>query len=230
MTLRPALLATLALAALASGCATPATGPQADPNLAATPLDAWQTQVKVVAAPEVIRLAPHRTGLSANQAQALAGFADAWRQSQSREILLRAPVGGPNADGASRVAWEAQERLVGLGVPPGAIRMSTYDAGGDPGAPVMIGFDRFVADVPACGNWRNLSHSNDNRVHDNFGCAVTANMAVQIANPEDMLEPRGLTPPDAQQRGVMFEKYRKGEATGSAWDDMSKGSVSQVVN
>lgn len=229
MTLRPALLAAFAVAALTAACATPAAGPQTDLTIA-TPLDAWQSRVKVVAAPEVIRLAPHRTGLSTNQAKALEGFAGAWRQAQAREILLRAPVGGPEAGGASRVAWEAHDRLIALGVPPGAIRMTTYDAGGDPGAPVMIGFDRFYADVPACGDWRNLSHSNDNRVHDNFGCAVTANMAIQVANPEDLLEPRGMTPADSQQRGVMFDKYRKGEATGSAWDEKATGSVSQVVN
>ncbi|MBI1405561.1 MAG: pilus assembly protein CpaD [Caulobacter sp.] len=226
--LRPALLATLAAAALLAGCAT-ASGPQADPTIA-TPLDAWDREVKVSAMPEDIRLAPHETGLSANQATALEGFVRSWMMAQAREIVVRAPDSGPNARGANRVAWDARDRLLSLGVPANRITMSAYDSGGEDAAPVVISFNRYAVEVPKCGNWRNLSSNADNRVYDNFGCAVTANMAAQVANPEDLLRPRDMTPTDAQERATVFDKYRKGEATGAARDAKASGAVSQVVN
>lgn len=221
-------LSALAVALLLAGCAT-ASGPQAE-NLAPTALDAWQNQVKVLPAPVDIRLAPHDTGLSAPQAAALEDFVGQWLKAEGREILVRAPDSGPDARGANRVAWDARDRLLALGVPPTAIRMLAYEGGEAPRAPVVISFSRYVVEAPTCGAWRNLSHSSDNRVYDNFGCALAANMAAQIANPEDLLNPRDMTAADAQQRGVMFEKYRQGKATGSERDEKATGAVSQVVN
>ncbi|HYE45687.1 MAG TPA: CpaD family pilus assembly protein [Caulobacter sp.] len=223
------LLSALSAAALLAGCAT-ASGPQADP-MTATPLDAWNREIKVVPQPLDIRLAPHETGLSTNQAGALEGFVGAWTQAEAREIVVRAPDTGPSARGANRVAWDARDRLLSLGVPAGRIRMMAYDGDGDPRAPVVISFNRYTVDTPKCGSsWRNLSHSNDNRVHDNFGCAVSSNLAAQVANPEDLIEPRDMPLGDAQNRTVMFDKFRKGEATGSARDEVAKAAVSQVVN
>lgn len=222
------LLAAASAVAVLGGCAT-ATGPQAA-NDVPTPLDAWQREVKVSAIPQVLKLAPHPGGLSPNQVNALDGFASAFARAEAREVTIRAPGGGPTAKGGSRVAWEARERLSTSGVPFDRIRLELYDSGGDPGAPVMISYNQYVAEVPSCGVWDNLSRSGDNRVYSNFGCAVTANMAAQVANPEDLLGPRDMDPADAQARGTMFEKFRKGEATGSGRDEKASGSVSQVVN
>jgi pilus assembly protein CpaD len=226
---RNLLLSALSAAALLAGCAT-ASGPQADPTTA-TPLDAWNREIQVIPQPQDIRLAPHDTGLSTNQSTALEGFVGNWLDAEGREIVVRAPDTGPTARGANRVAWDARDRLLSLGVPAARIRMMAYDAGDDPKAPVVVTFNRYTVDTPKCGsNWRNLSHSNDNRVHDNFGCAVTSNLAAQVANPEDLISPRDMPLGDAQNRTTMFDKFRKGEATGSARDDVAKAAVSQVVN
>lgn len=228
MTPRILLLSALSAAALLAGCAT-ATGPQVDPTTA-TPLDAWGKEVKVLAQPQDIRLAPHDTGLSTNQSNALEGFVGNWLDAEGREIVVRAPDTGPSARGANRVAWDARDRLLSLGVPANRIRMQAYDGGDDPRAPVVVSFNRYVVETPKCGTWRNMSHSNDNRVYDNFGCAVTSNLAQQVANPEDLIEPRDMPLGDAQNRTTMFDKFRKGEATGSARDEVAKAAVSQVVN
>jgi len=50
------------------------------------------------------------------------------RPATAGELADETPVAYSTTDAAGR--------FVLLGVPPGAIRMSTYDAGGDPGAPV----------------------------------------------------------------------------------------------
>jgi pilus assembly protein CpaD len=222
-------LAILAAAALLAGCATaPGTGPQSDPR-SRNLLEAWENEVKVTAVPQDIRLAPHDGGLSVNQAAALEGFVTSWMQAEAREIVIRAPDAGPDARGANRVAWDARDRLMALGVRPSQIRMAAYD-GAEPRSPVVLSYSNYVAQVPTCGTWRDLTKSGDNGVYDNFGCAVAANMAAQVANPEDLLGPREMTAADAQERGQMFEKYRKGAATGSARDEKANATVSQVVN
>jgi pilus assembly protein CpaD len=58
---------------------------------------------------------------------------------------------------------------------------------------------------------------------------VTANMAVQIANPADLAHPRASTPIDMQRREVMLDKYRKGQVTSSDKDDQAKGVISNVA-
>jgi pilus assembly protein CpaD len=228
MTPRILLLSTLSAAALLAGCAS-ASGPQAQLT-SGTALDAWSREVKVVAEPQDIRLAPHETGLSVNQANALEGFVGDWMRAEARDIVVRAADTGPGARGANRVAWDARDRLVSLGVPAGKIRMMAYDGEGDPKAPVVLSFNRYAAEVPQCGAWRNLSHSNDNRAYDNFGCALTANMAAQVANPQDLVSPRDTQPVEGGSREAMYEKFRKGEATGSKRDEKASGQVSQVVN
>jgi pilus assembly protein CpaD len=59
---------------------------------------------------------------------------------------------------------------------------------------------------------------------------VTANIAAQVANPEDLLGPRAETPIDSGRRATVLDKYRKGELTSSAKDDQSSGVVSKAVN
>jgi pilus assembly protein CpaD len=106
--------------------------------------------------------------------------------------------------------------------------MAAYD--GAPGAPILVGFTGFEAVVPQCGQvWNNLMATRDNRVQSNFGCAVTANMAAQIANPSDIVTPQPMDPADATRRSVVMGKYRAGEITSTARDSNSSGAISRVV-
>jgi pilus assembly protein CpaD len=59
---------------------------------------------------------------------------------------------------------------------------------------------------------------------------VTANIAAQVANPEDLLGPRPETPIDSGRRATVLDKYRKGEVTASAKDEQSNGIISKAVN
>lgn len=228
MTPRILLLSALSAAALLAGCAT-ATGPQATLN-EGTSFDAWSKEVKVVAIPQDIRLAPHETGLSVAQADALEGFVVNWMKAEGRGITVKASDTGPSARGSNRVAWDARDRLVSLGVPAGSIKMVAYDGVDDPRAPVIVSFNQFVAEVPRCGGWSNLTATNDNRAYDNFGCALAANMAAQVTNPEDLITPRDRQLAEGGSRDVMYDKYRKGEATGSKRDEKAETQVSKVVD
>ena len=130
----------------------------------------------------------------------------------------------------SRSSENARTFLVEQGVPASAIRLLGYDAKGDAAAPLVVGFLRYAVTLPDCGRtWTNIAHSMTNEVQPNFGCAVTANMAAQVANPADWARPTTLDPADAQRRAVVLDKYRKGELTSSEKDDNATGAVSSVV-
>ncbi|WP_340647349.1 CpaD family pilus assembly protein [Phenylobacterium sp.] len=179
---------------------------------------------------ETLALAVHAQGLSSNQADALIAFLDTWRDAGGGAITIQTPAAGADPSSAYRAGEATRSFLLGQGVSPSLIVMTGYDAAAEAGAPVRIAYTSYQAVVPRCGlQWTNISHSSRNEVQPNFGCAVTANMAAQIANPADLVQPADLGPSDAQRRVFALDKYRKGEVTSSAADDQAKGTVSSVA-
>ncbi|MES2034317.1 MAG: CpaD family pilus assembly protein [Pseudomonadota bacterium] len=218
------VLAALALA----GCATAVTSPPVAMT-APTALDTWASRVELQAEPEEIRLAAHDAGLSGNQARALADFHARWLQAEGGVITIAAPSNSGQPAGSYRVSADARTFLVTQGASPDQVRLIGYDAGGDPLAPVIVGFDRYVAVTPVCGGWRAATSTFTNEPQDGFGCAVSANMAAQVANPEDLARARAMTPADPGRRSVVFGKYRQGAATSTAKDEQASGAVSQSI-
>ena len=109
------------------------------------------------------------------------------------------------------------------------IRDRAY-AAPNPRAPVLAGFETLQAYVPQCGReWSSFRGSASNQANTNFGCATTANMAAQIANPRDILRPRDMTPPDGNRRATIFDNYRAGEATSAAQEPLVGQAVAQAV-
>lgn len=217
------LIAAAALLGLAA-CATKVPDRVAD---ARTPTEHFQPKVTV--SDQEIRLAIHAQGLSPNQAEALATFAADWRDAEGGTITLSAPGGGEQ-HAAFRTVEAARGVLLGQGVAADHITVVNYDAKGDPAAPLRVAYLRYRAQIPACGQtWTNVAHSSDNDVQPNFGCAVSANMAAQIANPADLSHPRATSAIDAQRREVVLDKYRKGQVTASDKDDQAKGVISNVA-
>jgi pilus assembly protein CpaD len=218
----------LALAALASlsACAS-AKAPDRIVQ-AKTPTEHYQA--KAEASQQEVQLAVHAQGLSGNQANALAQFAQDWAEAEGGTITLRAPTGGPDAGAAFRTVEGARSFLIDQGVPADRLVVAGYDAKGAPGGVLHISYEAYRAVVPACGQkWINIARSMTNEVQPNFGCAVTANMAAQVANPADLVRPQHSTPADANRRSVVLDKYRKGQITASEKDDQAKGVVSEAI-
>lgn len=188
-------------------------------------------QARAVAADQEIRLAVHAQGLSATQAEALSQFAQDWMEAEGGTITLSAPTGGPNAGAAFRTAEGARAFLIDQGVPGDRLVIAGYDGRAEPGPGVLkVSYTHYKAVVPSCGKtWTNIAHSATNDVQPNFGCAVTANMAAQIADPADLAHPRQSTPADAGRRAVVLDKYRKGQITSSEADDKAKGTISSAI-
>jgi pilus assembly protein CpaD len=223
------LLAAAGLAmTLLSACAS--SGDPQTAALAPTETAQWNDRVHVDAHPDEVLLALHAEGLSAAQNQALDGLVGRWLNTEAREIVVSAPTGGPSGEIAGRMAVSARQRLMAMGAPPAKVRIMGYDAAGAAGAPLKVGFLRYTAEIPKCGGWENVTSTRNNGAYENFGCAVTANMAAQVANPEDLLGPRASTPIDSGRRATVLDKYRKGEVTSSAKDTQSDGAVSKAIN
>jgi pilus assembly protein CpaD len=222
-TVTPALAAlfTLGLAACASEQRT-AAGP--DPVL---PTEQYSIEVRQH--PAEIRLAPHPGGLTPPQEDALADMAQRWRAQGSGLVQVQAPAQGDMA-AISATSQAARATLISLGVPAEQVQIVGYAP--PPGSPpaIVVGFNAYEAVGPQCGTtFENLAVSYGNKAPQNYGCAVTANFAAQIANPGDLIQPRLMKPSDGARRSVVLDKYRKGETTSSARDDQANGTLATAT-
>lgn len=176
-----------------------------------------------------IALAVHDAGLSPAQTGALQALLGRYAQAEGGPLVIETPAGADPV--ALNQAYAVQAALTGWGVPAERVRLVSY-AAPDPRAPVVVGFETVRAVVPQCGrNWGNLGRSGDNQSASNFGCAVTANLAAQIADPRDIQQPRAMTPADASRRTVVFDQYRAGRQTAATPEDLVRNTaVSTAVN
>jgi pilus assembly protein CpaD len=85
-----------------------------------------------------------------------------------------------------------------------------------PGA-VRVVVSRRRAEVPGCPNWSRASEPDfANRSMSNFGCSVNANIAAQVANPEDLLHGQtGNAVADAATGAKAVQFYRAAPPTGA---------------
>jgi len=223
----PKLIRLAVVAGLVSGLAACASMGGKDAPVPATTAT-QQYQLRATHAPDEILLATHDTGLSANQAAALSQLVAQWRESGSDTLTIKAPTAG--GDQAYRMVAAIQARLEILGVDPDVVHLIGYDPGQPGPAPVVVGFERYQAVVDSCNrSWGSLTHTINNEVDPNFGCAVTANMAAMVANPADLAHPAAMTDVDAARREVVLGKYRTGGQTSSTKDSQSDGSISNAV-
>lgn len=224
---RTALILALFAASGLAACQTPSVPGQITD--ARTPTEQWQVQPS--AQPEEIQLAIHASGVSPNQAEALAAFVAEWRDAGAGTITIQAPADRIDPALAHRATESTRSFLAGQGVAFQQIRVVGYRPEGEGKPPLRVGYLRHTVEIPECGReWTNIARSASNAPQPNFGCAVTANMAAQIANPADLAGPRPSAPADAQRRAVVLDKYRRGDVTSSAKDAQAAGSVAQAVN
>lgn len=209
-------------AALALGaCATAAT--DAPPPL--NPLARYTLRVEPGI--ERIALAVHETGLSPNQHAALRDLAGRYAVSGASVIRVESPAG--NDPVSDSQAYAVRDALQAAGVPGERIMVVGY-AAPDPRAPVLAGFEILRPVVPDCSaEPRAMEGRASNTSSPGFGCAITANMAAQIADPRDIVAPRAFTAPDSGRAAVVFGRYRQGQTSSAASEPLIVGQVSRAV-
>jgi pilus assembly protein CpaD len=212
-------------AALAGLSACASTPPDQGPSkTAATDTQQWTDRIKVTSAPDEIALAAHASGLSANQGAALEALVGRWLEAEGRELVVTAP------NTAGTMASQVRDRLIILGAPAARVRIAGFTPVGPEDNVIRVGFLRYTAEPLKCGQrWENLSATRNNTAYDNFGCAMAANLAAQVANPEDLVRPRDMAPADAGRRDTVFGNYRKGELTSTKKDEQASGVLSKAI-
>ena len=180
--------------------------------------------------PDEVRLAAHATGLSQAQIAALTELADRWLAGRGPQVTIQSPIRGASAEAVATTRFAAQALLVSLGVPAARVAQAGYEPSGDGAAPVIVGFRAYEAVVPRCGQgFDRVNATHTNLPMENFGCAVTANMAAQLADPGDLVSPRDLDAPPADRRAYVLDKYRQGKITATTPDPQGSGAISSGV-
>lgn len=216
------VLASAAVTLTLAGCA----GHAVRETPAVTPLAQYMLQVE----PDLdrIALAVRDGGLSDNQRGHLRALADRFRVEGAETLIVQGPSGGDPV--AGQQAWAVKNTLQAFGVPEGALRVESY-AAPEPRAPVLAGFETLRAVVPDCSRAQgDLSSRPSNMPSRGLGCAITANLAAQIANPRDIIRPRDMAPAEMGRAAVVFANYRKGDRTSSPREELVNARLARAVD
>jgi pilus assembly protein CpaD len=144
----------------------------------------------------------------------ISGFAQDYKALSRGTIAILVPQGAANTGSANAVRNEVRAVLAAAGISSAKIIISSYSAQPDASAPVRLSFVGVTAITNDCGQWPTDLFGKtviDNTNWENFGCANQQNLAAQIANPGDLVGPRGMTPIDAERRAEVIRIYREGE-------------------
>jgi len=176
-----------------------------------------------------------RGGLTPVQRADVGTLASAWRREATGGFVVEMPLGGANERSAASVSREIRAILVAHGVPGHSIEIRPYRTQ-DPVrmGTIRVSYPRMVAETGPCGLWpedlgptMNNAYIN-NRPHWNLGCSVQRNLAAQVADPQDLVQPRAEAAALTSRRATVLEKYRKGEGTATQYPDTGKGKISDI--
>ena len=162
--------------------------------------------------------------LTAGQSDAIRRFAQQARESGADKVYIARPAGSMYGD---VIAGKVTQIFASEGVRASRLRHSTVRARA--GAPVTLSFSRKFAETRKCGNYpKDFTSIGRNEAHPDFGCSVTHNLAAMVANPQDFLTPRTMTPSDPTRRHRMFEDYRTPKSPTTPEDSNSKVSTTDT--
>ena len=231
--LKPAasiLAAGFGLSALA-GCASVA--PTAVPKsyLEGTILD--RNEIRVEKRTEFLEVAihPEASELSGADKAKIADFVTAYRDHGHGPLIMSLPASSTNPQMAVAAVAEARAIAYENGVQYDEIAGGNHGARSGRAEPMILAFQTCDAIAPDCPSMATVDFSNvsSNNELPTLGCAVRANQAAMIADPADLLGTRPLDQGDAVRRGVIMQKFRQGESTGSSRSQEESGTISDAV-
>jgi pilus assembly protein CpaD len=177
-----------------------------------------------------LRIARGAPGLSPSQRASVIDFFGKYGTADAgnSKLVISVPSGSANEIAAMNAVAEIRPLLSEHGFVDSAVSVEPYHADGDPQPPLRIAYMRFAAEGPDCGKWpTNLSESSRNVNYENFGCAQQKNLAAMVANPADLLGPRTMTPSSAGRRDTTWDKYVKGDPSGTVRTSDERAAVSK---
>ena len=227
------MLAVASLAALLAGCKT------SSPVEIQSMPDDYRLRHPIAVREKVqsmtVFIGDARGTLTPAQRAEAAALASNWRNEATGGIVIEIPVGSSNERTATSAAREIRSILSTAGVPARAIEIRPYPAQ-DPVrlGTIRVNYPRMAAETGPCGLWPNdVGPTYDpiywsNKPAWNHGCANQRNLAAQVAEPADLVQPRSEAPVLASRRNTVTEKYRKGESTQTQNPDADKAKISDV--
>ncbi len=177
-----------------------------------------------------------RGTLNPSQRADVASFAQVWRGESTGGVMISVPHGTPNGRAASEAAREVRSLLAAAGVPDHLIATRGYQPE-DPAklSVLRLSYSKMVAEAGPCALWPSdlgptydTAAYNENRQYWNMGCANQRNLAAMVANPADLVQPRGETASWTSRRSVVFEKYRMGISPETIYPNQDRGKASDV--
>ena len=213
-TTKPLLVAASLAVAILSGCA----GPRDQLTTGGIPDDYRERHPIVVTEAEQtvdIPVASSDRRLTIAQRELIRGFAQIYGSRASGPVYILSPEGSANAGAARALRGQVRAELASRGIASNKIINTTYAATGLlDAAPIRLSFTGTTAVTTQCGQWpKDISADFTNQNYYNFGCASQNNLAAQVANPEDFVAPRGMTPIDAERRNEAIKEYRTTTST-----------------
>ena len=161
---------------------------------------------------EDLALSANTRRLSLRDRNVVRNFAFRFKRSGARSVRIVIPVGSRNERAARRIQPQISAELRLAGIRQNQIATTGYSASahGD-AASVRLVYSAMTAAVASqCGVWDDdLGRSPENRNYRNFGCATQNNLASLVANPADLLGPRGSSEIDATRRDNVISDWRK---------------------
>lgn len=146
-----------------------------------------------------------------------------YRTTGQGPIQVFIPAGGYG--GSDRSTIESIRRALAAGGAYAPLQVTTYPVvNGDLASPVrlsFIGLKSKVADP--CGQWPSDLASGggvqgwDNAPYWNYGCAYQSMIAQQVADPRDLVAPRGEDPADTEMQARAIAQIRKGTDPTTDW-------------
>jgi pilus assembly protein CpaD len=195
-------------AALAAGC-TPATAPPSVPLLAYNAQE--RHPIMISNEPENFTLPVGMSGpaLSPEIESAIRRYVQDYRASGTGNIAIQVPTGAANEVAAAATGRAVHYALVRAGVPRSHITVAPYQVGDySRPAALRITFLKVKAVVPSCGIWpEKQANSFENIQYENFGCATQQNLAAMVADPADLLMPKGMTPANGGRAANVMNIY-----------------------
>jgi pilus assembly protein CpaD len=146
--------------------------------------------------------------LGPRQSSVVAGLARQAASAGVTPVTVAVPSGG----GSSRaVAKQVAAVMQKNGVSHDQIRMTTYS--GAAGGAVRISFVKTHGASRDCGVWdQDLTETSLNEPYTNHGCAVRANMAAMIADPEDIVVPKQVGENPSGNNAAAVDNANSGSA------------------
>lgn len=181
-----------------------------------------------------IFLGRRRGGLNPAQRADVLAFAQAWRREATSGILVEVPETGATARAAADSMHEVHSIFAASGVPRNAVLVRGYRGSPPALASIKLSYSRLTAHAGPCDRWPEdlgvSSGSRDwtNQPYWNLGCATQRNLAAMVANPADLVQPRGDAPPDATRRATALSNYRLGKNPSGTYDGYDKGKISDL--